>query len=55
MDIDDDEDIEDALGLIATTNLIYERRHAVRVEGDQRRRRHRSGAGSASPTSGRCP
>ena len=32
MDLDDDEDVEDALGLISTTNLIYERRHALRIE-----------------------
>ena len=55
MDLDeDDEDVEDALGLISTTNLIYERRHAVRVETQQTRRRHRSGLGSASTASGRC-
>ncbi len=53
MDLDDDEDVEDALGLITTTNLIYERRHPVRIGTQQIRRRHRSGAGSASPTSGR--
>jgi len=56
MDLDeDDEDVEDALGLISTTNLIYERRHVVRVETQQTRRRHRSGVGSASTTSGRRP
>ena len=52
MDVDDDEDVEDALGLISTTNLIYEQGHAVRVEGDQRRRRHRPVVGSANPTCG---
>ena len=56
MDLDeDDEDVEDALGLISTTNLIYERRHAVRIESQHTRRRQRTGARSAAPTSGPCP
>jgi hypothetical protein len=55
MDLDDDEDVEDALGLISTTNLIYEQRHAVRIESQKTRRRHRSDLMSARPTSGRCP
>ena len=56
MDLDeDDEDVEDALGLISTTNLIYDRRHGVRVETQQTRRRHRSGVGSASTTGGPRP
>ena len=56
MDLDeDDEDVEDALGLISTTNLIYERRHAVTIESRQTRRRHGSDLMSARPTSGRCP
>lgn len=55
MDFDDDEDVEDALGLISTTNLIYERWHALRIEPRHTRRRQRSGAKSARPTSGRCP
>jgi hypothetical protein len=55
MDLDDDEDVEDALGLISTTNLIYERRHAVRIESQQTRRRHGSDLMNAMPTSGRCP
>ena len=55
MDLDDDEDVEDALGLISTTNLIYERRHTVRIEPQQTRRRHGSDLMSARPTSGRCP
>ena len=54
MDVDDDEDVEDALGLISTTNLIYERRHALRIEPQQTRRRQGSGANAARPTSGRC-
>jgi len=54
MDLDDDEDVEDALGLISTTNLIYERRHAVRIESQQTRRRHGSDLMSAWPSSGRC-
>jgi len=54
MDLDDDEDVEDTLGLISTTNLIYERRHTLRIEPKQTRRRQRSGAKSARPTSGRC-
>ena len=54
MDLDDDEDVEDALGLISTTNLIYERRHALRIESQQTRRRHGSDLMSARPTSGRC-
>ena len=49
MDLDDDEDVEDALGLISTTNLIYERGPALRIESKQTHRR------SAWPTSGRCP
>ena len=48
MDVDDDDDVEDALGLISTTNLIYERRPALRIEPQQTHRR------SAWPTSGRC-
>ena len=55
MDVDEDEDVEDALGLISTTNLIYERRHAVRIEPQQARRRHGSDLMSARPTNGRCP
>jgi hypothetical protein len=55
MDLDDDEDVEDALGLISTTNLIYERRPAVRIESQQTRRRRESDLRSARPTSGRCP
>ena len=56
MDLDeDDEDVEDALGLISTTNLIYERRHVVRVETQQTRRSHRSGVGGASTTGGPRP
>ena len=55
MDVDDDEDVEDALGLISTTNLIYERRHAVRIESQQTRRRYGSDRMSARPTKGRCP
>ena len=55
MDLDDDEDVEDALSLISTTNLIYERRHAVRIESQQTRRRQSSGARIAGPTSRRCP
>ena len=56
MDLDDDdEDVEDALGLISTTNLIYEGRHVVRVESQQTRRRHGSDLRSAMLTSGRCP
>jgi len=55
MDLDDDEDVEDTLGLISTTNLIYERRHAVRSESQQTRRRHGPDLMSARPTSGRCP
>ncbi len=55
MDVDDDEDVEDALGLISTTNLIYERRHVVRIESQQTRRRRVSGARRAGPTRGRCP
>ena len=54
MDVDDDEDVEDALGLISTTNLIYERRHALRIEPQETRRRHGSDLISASPLSGRC-
>ena len=54
MDVDDDEDVEDALGLISTTNLIYERRHALTIESQETRRRHRSDLMSARPTSGRC-
>ncbi len=54
MDLDDDEDVEDTLGLISTTNLIYQRRHAVRIESPQTRRRHGSDLMSARPTSGRC-
>jgi len=53
MDLDDDEDVEDALGLISTTNLIYERRHALRIE-PQQTRRHGSDPRSVRPTSGRC-
>jgi len=48
MDLDDDEDVEDALGLISTTNLIYERMPALRIESPQTYLR------SAWPTSGRC-
>ena len=55
MDLDDDEDVEDALGLISTTNLIYERRLAVTIESQQTRRRHGSDLMSGRPTSGRCP
>jgi hypothetical protein len=55
MDLDDDEDVEDALGLISTTNLIYERSHAVSIESQKTRRRQRPGAKSAGPTSDRCP
>jgi hypothetical protein len=55
MDLDDDEDVEDTLGLISTTNLIYERSHALRIEPQQTRRRQGSRAKSARPTSGRCP
>jgi len=55
MDVDDDEDVEDALGLISSSNLIYERRHAVKIESQQTRRRQGSGARSVRPTSGRCP
>ena len=55
MDVDDDEDVEDALGLISSSNLIYERRHAVRIESQQTRRRHGSDLMSARPTNGRCP
>ena len=55
MDVDDDEDVEDALGLISSSNLIYERRHAVRIESQETRRRHRSDLMCARPTSGRCP
>jgi len=55
MDLDDDDDVEDTLGLISTTNLIYERRHAVRIESQQTRRRHGSDLMNARPTSGRCP
>jgi len=54
MDVDDDEDVEDALGLISSSNLIYERRHAVRIESQQTRRRHGSDLMSAWPASGRC-
>ena len=54
MDLDDDEDVEDTLGLISTTNLIYERRHAVRIATQQGRRRHGSDPRSVRPTSGRC-
>jgi hypothetical protein len=54
MDLDDD-DVEDTLGLISTTNLIYERRHAVRIESQQTRRRHGPDPMSGRPTSGRCP
>jgi len=52
MDLDEDEDVEDALGLISTTNLIYERRHALRIEAQETRRRH--DPRSLKPTSGRC-
>jgi len=55
MDVDDDEDVEDALGLISSSNLIYKRRHAVRIESQQSRRRHGSNLMSARSTSGRCP
>ena len=55
MDVDDDEDVEDALGLISSSNLIYERRHALRIEPQGTRRRHGSDLMSARPTSGRCP
>ena len=56
MDLDDDDEgVEDALGLISTTNLIYERRQTVRIESQQTRRRQGSGARRAGPTSGRCP
>ena len=56
MDLDDDdEDVEDALGLISTTNLIYERRHALRIESQQTHRRHGADLISAWPTSGRRP
>jgi hypothetical protein len=55
MDVDDDEDVEDALGLISTTNLIYERRDAVRIESQRTRRRYGSDVMGARPTSGRCP
>jgi|GEM_PF-6698323 len=54
MDVDDDEDVEDALGLISSSNLIYERRHAVKIESQQTRRSHGSDLMSAWPTSGRC-
>jgi hypothetical protein len=54
MDLDDDEDVEDTLGLISTTNLIYERRHALRIEPQETRRRHGSDPRSVRPTSGRC-
>ena len=55
MDLDDDdEDVEEALGLISTTNLIYEWRHALRIASQQTRRRQGSGAKSARPTSGCC-
>ena len=54
MDLDEDEDVEDALGLISTTNLIYERRHALRIEAQETRRRHGSDPRSVRPTSGRC-
>jgi len=54
MDVDDDEDVEDALGLISSSNLIYERRHAVRIESKQTRRRHGSDPRSVRPTSGSC-
>ena len=54
MDLDDDEDVEDALGLISTTNLIYERRQTVRIESQQTRRRHGSDLMSARPSCGRC-
>ena len=54
MDVDDDEDVEDALGLISSSNLIYERRHAVRIEAQETRRRHGSDPRSVRPTSGRC-
>ena len=54
MDVDDDEDVEDALGLISTTNLIYERRHALRIEPQETRCRHGSDPRSVRPTSGRC-
>ena len=55
MDVDDDEGIEDALGLISSSNLIYERRHAVRMEPPQTRRRQGPVARRAGPTSGPCP
>ena len=55
MDLEADEDVEDALGLISTTNLIYERRHALRIESQQARRRHGSDLMNARPTSGRWP
>ena len=55
MELDDDEDVADALGLISSSNLIYERRHAVRIEPQETRRRHGSDLMSVRPTSGRCP
>jgi len=54
MDMDDDEDVEEALGLISTTNLIYERRQALRIAPQETRRRHGSDLRSVRPTSGRC-
>jgi hypothetical protein len=54
MDVDDDEDVEDALSLISTTNLIYERRHALRIEPQETRRRHGSNPRRIRPTSGCC-
>ena len=54
MDLDDDEDVEDALGLISTTNLIYERRHALRIESQEARRGHGFDLRGIRPTSGRC-
>ena len=54
MDVVDDEDVEDALGLISSSNLIYERRHALRIESQEARRRHGSDLRSVRPTSGRC-
>ena len=53
MDVDDDEDVEDALGLISTSNLIYERRHALRIGPQETRRRHKSDSRSVRPTGGR--
>ncbi len=56
MELDDaDEGVEEALSLIATTDLIYERRRQARPAAFQMRRGHQSDDGRTSLSSGRCP